>query len=221
MTTLDIILSLFSGFGTTLLIFLLTLVISLPLGLVIAFGLRSKIKPLKATLDVIVWIVRGTPLMLQVMFVYYGPGLIKTATGLDLSLLIGLSEMTVVIIAFSINYACYFAVIFKGGIDGIPKGQWEACLLLGMTKKQTFRHVILPQVYKGILHPMSNEIITLVKDTAIARVIGVSELIFAGYSLMNKGLLAPFFATALFYLAFVGILTIVFAKLQKREERYS
>lgn len=221
MTTLEMIIELFAGFGITLVIFVLTLVISLPLGLLLAFGLRLKIKPIKIVLDVIVWIVRGTPLMLQVIFVYYGPGLIKTATGIDLGVLTKLEELTAVTVAFSINYACYFAVIFKGGINGIAKGQWEACSLLGLTKIQTFKNVIFPQVYKSILHPMSNEFITLVKDTAIANVIGVTELIFVGKQMMNSGLLLPFFSTALFYLAVVGLLTILFAKLEKRENRYS
>lgn len=221
MTFIEILIELLEGFGVTLAIFGLTLVISLPLGLVIAFGLRSKFKPLKIFLDIVVWIVRGIPLMLLVIFVYYGPGLIKSSTGLDMGFLTKLNELTCVTIAFSLNYACYFAVIFKGGIEGVSKGQWEACSLLGLTKMQAFKNVIFPQVYKGILHPMSNECITLVKDTAIANTIGVTELIFSGKMMMQQGMLLPFFSTALFYLAVVGLLTILFAKLEKREKRYS
>lgn len=220
MTTAEIIIDLFYGFGVTLGIFALTLAISLPLGLLIAFGLLTKFKPVRITLDVIVWIVRGTPLMLQVIFVYYGPGLIMSATGWDMGIFSKLDELTAVAIAFSLNYACYFAVIFKGGISSVPTGQWEACFSLGMTRALAFKNVIFPQVYKNILHPMSNETITLIKDTSIARIIGTTELIFVGEKMLTKGMIAPFFSTALFYLAVIGLLTILFAKLEKRENRY-
>ncbi len=208
-----VIIDLFKGFGMTVAIFFATLAVALPLGLIFAFLQKSKIKPISYLMNAIIWIVRGTPLMLQVIVVYYVPGLLKLGFSVR-------SEFLAVLIAFSLNYACYFAVIYKGGINAVPKGQYEACQVLGMTKKQTFFKVVLPQVYKNILPAMSNEIITLVKDTSIARIIGLSELIFVGQSLLNYGYLAPFFSTALFYLAFIGILSILFAKLEKRTNRY-
>ena len=208
-----VIIDLFKGFGMTVAIFFATLAVALPLGLIFAFLQKSKIKPISYLMNAIIWIVRGTPLMLQVIVVYYVPGLLKLGFSVR-------SEFLAVLIAFSLNYACYFAVIYKGGINAVPKGQYEACQVLGMTKKQTFFKVVLPQVYKNILPAMSNEIITLVKDTSIARIIGLSELIFVGQSLLIYGYLAPFFSTALFYLAFIGVLSILFAKLEKRTNRY-
>lgn len=208
-----VIINLFEGFGMTVAIFFATLAVSLPLGLIFAFLQKCKFKPIKYLMDAFIWIIRGTPLMLQIIVVYYVPGLLNWGFSIR-------DEFIAVLIAFSINYACYFSVIFKGGINAVPKGQYEACQVLGFTKKQTFFHVILPQVYKNILPAMSNEIITLVKDTSLARIIGLSELIFVGQDLLNQGYLTPFFATALFYLAFVGILTIVFSKLEKRTNRY-
>lgn len=208
-----VIIDLFKGFGMTVAIFFATLAVALPLGLIFAFLQKSKIKPISYLMNAIIWIVRGTPLMLQVIVVYYVPGLLKLGFSVR-------SEFLAVLIAFSLNYACYFAVIYKGGINAVPKGQYEACQVLGMTKKQTFFKVVLPQVYKNILPAMSNEIITLVKDTSIARIIGLSELIFVGQSLLNYGYLAPFFSTALFHLAFIGVLSILFAKLEKRTNRY-
>ena len=213
MTTSEIIQELSSGFSLTLLIFSITLVCSIPLGLIFSVIQRSKIKPIKWLMDVIVWVVRGTPLMLQIFAIYYGPNLV----GLDG---LNFNELTAVSVAFSLNYACYFSVIFKGGMDSIAKGQYEACQLLGMTKVQSFKHVILPQVYKRVLPASSNEIITLVKDTSLANVIGVSELVFKGKILLNKGLLLPFFSTGLFYLIFVGLLTIIFKYLEKRSNRW-
>lgn len=205
--------NLFSGFGMTVAIFFATLAVSIPLGLIFAFLQKSKFKPIKYIMDAFIWIIRGTPLMLQLIVVYYAPGLLDW--GFSIS-----DKFVAVLIAFSINYACYFSVIFKGGINSVPKGQYEACRVLGLTKTQTFTRVVLPQVYKNILPPMSNEIITLVKDTSLANVIGISELIFVGKVMLNKGYMAPFFSTALFYLVFVGILTIIFAQLEKRTNRY-
>ena len=171
MTVGEIFLKLLSGFGNTVAIFFATLAISLPLGLLFAFIQRSRIKPIKYIMDTFIWIMRGTPLMLQIMAIYYIPGL--------LGFRIRNHEFITVLVSFSINYACYFSVIFKGGINSVARGQYEACKVLGMNKVQTFTKVIAPQVYKNILPPMSNEIITLVKDTSLAKVIGFTELIFA------------------------------------------
>ncbi len=213
MTIQEVIIDLFKGFGTTVAIFFATLAISLPLGLIFSFLQKSRIKPIRFIMDAIIWIIRGTPLMLQIMVVWYGPGLL----GWEITIQ---QEFIAVLVAFSINYACYFSVIFKGGMNAVPKGQYEACQVLGMNKKQTFFNVILPQVYKNILPPMSNEIITLVKDTSLANVIGVVEIIFAAKLMFADGYIIPLFSTALFYLAFVGILTILFAQLEKRTNRY-
>lgn len=208
-----VFLDLMGGFGITVALFFATLAVSLPLGLVFAFLQRSKIKVVRWIMDAFIWIIRGTPLMLQIIAVFYVPGLL----GWNLRIT---QRFLAALIAFSINYACYFSVIYKGGINSVARGQYEACQVLGMTKGQTFKNVILPQVYKNILPPMSNEIITLVKDTSLANVIGLAELIFVGKEMLNKGYLTPFFSTALFYLVFVGILSILFAKLEKRTNRY-
>ena len=210
----EITLKLFEGFGTSVAIFFATLVISIPLGLIFTFLSRSRIKPIKYIMDTIIWIVRGTPLMLQIMVIFFAPGLIFGIRVRDY-------EMPAVLIAFSINYACYFSVIFKGGINSVARGQYEACQVLGMTKVQTFTKVIAPQVYKDILAPMSNEIITLVKDTSLANVISVTELILTAKIIMNQEVnIIPLYATGLFYLVFVGILTLLFNFLEKRTARY-
>ena len=206
--------SLISGLGTATQLFALTLLFGLPLGLVIAFGSMSKWRPLKAIVDVIVWIIRGTPLMLQLIIIYYGPGL-----WLDQNIWGGGSSgrMTACVIAFVINYSCYFSVIYRGGIQGVPVGQREAAEVLGFTKSQIFFKVTLLQMIKRIVPPMSNEIITLVKDTSLARVIAVYELTFTGYSYMkSSGLVWPLFYTGVFYLLFVGILTILFNYIERR-----
>ncbi len=206
--------SLFKGFGMTVAIFFATLVIALPLGLIFSFLQKSKIKIVSALMNSIIWVVRGTPLMLQLMIIYYGPGLLFDVRLRDF-------EFTATIIAFAINYACYFSVIFKGGINAVPKGQYEACQVLGMKKSQAFVNVAMPQIYKNILPPMSNEIITLVKDTSIARVIGLPELLFRANSIRSiTANIWPMFGTGIFYLVFVGILSIVFAQLEKRTNRY-
>ena len=206
--------SLISGLGTATQLFALTLLFGLPLGLVIVFGSMSKWRPPKAIVDVIVWIIRGTPLMLQLIIIYYGPGL-----WLDSNIWGGGSSgrMTACVIAFVINYSCYFSVIYRGGIQGVPVGQREAAEVLGFTKSQIFFKVTLLQMIKRIVPPMSNEIITLVKDTSLARIIAITELIKAGESYMKSaGIIWPLFYTGLFYLVFVGILTIVFNLIERK-----
>ena len=205
---IPVTLQLLEGFGETLKTFLWTLVFSLPLGLVICFGSMSKFKPLQWVTKSFVWIIRGTPLMLQLIIVFYGPGLM-----FDLP---SMSRLSATLLAFSINYACYFSEIYRGGIESIPQGQYEAGQVLGMTKSQIFFKVILLQVIKRILPSMSNEIITLVKDTALARMIGIYEIIWAGESFIKKGLIWPLFYTGVFYLLFNGILTVLFGKLEKK-----
>ena len=199
---------LLGGFCETLKVFVLTLVFSIPLGLLVCFGSMSKFFPLKALTRGFVWIIRGSPLMLQLMIFFYGPGLVFGTSFLD--------RMEATIVAFSINYACYFSEIYRGGIESISKGQYEAGQVLGMTKGQIFFKVVLLQVVKRIVAPMSNEIITLVKDTSLARIISVYEIIWAGESFIKKGLLWPLFYTGAFYLIFNGLLTILFAKVEKK-----
>ncbi len=197
------------GFGETLKIFFVTLAFSLPLGLIIAFGSMSKWKPLSALTRAFVWIIRGTPLMLQLIVVYYGPGLAFGEMIFD--------EHTATYVTFSINYAAYFSEIYRGGIESISRGQYEAGQVLGMTRAQVFYRVILLQVVKRIIAPMSNEIITLVKDTSLARIITYYELIyFAQRYIKNAGLLWPLFYTAVYYLVFTAILTYFFNWLEKK-----
>ena len=199
---------LLEGFWETLKVFSLTLLFSLPLGLVVSFGSMSKFTPLRALVKGFVWIIRGTPLMLQLIIIFYGPGLMF---GLP-----AMPRFTATIIAFSINYACYFSEIYRGGIESISNGQYEAGQVLGMTKQQIFFKIILLQVIKRILAPISNEVITLVKDTSLARIIGIYEIIWAGESFIKKGLIWPLFYTGAFYLIFSGLLTILFNKLEKK-----
>ena len=207
-------LSLLSGMGQLLKLFFLTLLFSLPLGLLIAFALRSRCKPVSWLFNVIVWIIRGTPLMLQLIIIFYGPG--KWFDN-NIWALFSDVRMAACVVAFVINYACYFAVIYKGGIEGVPVGQQEAGQVLGMTKSQIFFKVTLLQMVKRIVPPMSNEIITLVKDTSLARIIAVTELIKAGESYMKSaGIIWPLFYTAVFYLAFVGILTLLFNYIERK-----
>ena len=199
---------LLTGFWETLKIFILTLVFSLPLGLLICFGSMSRFVPLRAATRGFIWIIRGTPLMLQLMIIFYGPGLVFDLPSMD--------RFTAVIVAFAINYACYFSEIYRGGIQSIPAGQLEAGQVLGMTKTQIFFKVTLLQVIKRILAPMSNEFITLVKDTALARIISVYEITYMGQTFIKKGLLWPLFYTGVFYLLFNGLLTVLFSKLEKK-----
>lgn len=199
---------LLAAFWENLKIFLLTLAFSLPLGLVVCFGSMSRFRPLRLLTRGIVWVIRGTPLMLQLIALFYGPGLLF---GLP-----PLPRFTAVIVAFTINYACYFSEIYRGGIESISRGQYEAGQVLGMTKNQIFFKVVLLQVIKRILAPMSNEVITLVKDTSLARVIAVYEIIYLGEAFTKKGLLWPLFYTGLFYLIFNGLLTVLFRYLEKK-----
>lgn len=206
--------SLLGGLLTTFQIFIFTLLIALPLGLIIAFGAMSKFKPMRYLVDVLVWVIRGTPLMLQLIIIFYGPGL-----WLGHNIWSGneTGRITATVVAFSINYACYFSVIFRGGIEGVPAGQREAGEVLGMTKSQIFFKVTLLQMVKRVVPPMSNEIITLVKDTSLARIIAAYELTFAGYSFMKSdGLTWPLFYTGVFYLLFVGILTLLFNYIERK-----
>ena len=205
---LPVTLQLLAGFLETLKVFVLTLIFSIPLGLLVCFGSMSKFSPLRILTRGFVWAIRGTPLMLQLIIIFYGPGLM-----FDLP---SLPRMTATVLAFSINYACYFSEIYRGGIESIPRGQYEAGQVLGMTKGQIFFRVVLLQVIKRILPSMSNEIITLVKDTALARTIGIYEIIWAGESFIKKGLIWPLFYTGVFYLIFSGGLTVLFNRLEKK-----
>ena len=196
------------GFWESLKVFGLTLLFSIPLGLIICFGSMSNWKPLRALTRGFVWIIRGSPLMLQLIIIFYGPGLMF---GLP-----AMPRFTATIVAFAINYACYFSEIYRGGIESIPVGQYEAGQVLGMTKSQIFFKVVLMQVIKRITAPMGNEVITLVKDTSLARVIGIYELIWAGEQFIKKGLIWPLFYTGVFYLVFSGLLTILLGYLEKK-----
>ena len=203
---------LLDGFWESLKVFMLTLAFSLPLGLIVCFGSMSKFTPLKALVKCFVWVIRGTPLMLQLIIIFYGPGLL-----FDLP---AMPRFTATIIAFAINYACYFSEIYRGGIESIARGQYEAGQVLGLTKTQIFFKIVLPQVVKRVMAPMSNEIITLVKDTSLARIISVYEIIWAGESFIKKGLLWPLFYTGAFYLLFNGILTLLFGYIEKKLNYY-
>ena len=205
---LPVTLELLNGFWESLKVFALTLIFSIPLGLVVCFGSMSKFKPLRYFTRSFVWIIRGTPLMLQLIIIFYGPGLM-----FDLPLM---PRFTATIVAFAINYACYFSEIYRGGIEAVPVGQYEAGQVLGMTRRQIFFKVVLLQVVKRIMAPMGNEVITLVKDTSLSRIIGIYEIIWAGESFIKKGLVWPLFYTGAFYLIFSGGLTILFAKLEKK-----
>lgn len=205
---LTVTLTLLEGFLETLKIFILTLALSLPLGLIISFGSMCKFKPLSYLVKTFVWIIRGTPLMLQLIIIFYGPGLLFNMSPLP--------RFTAVLVAFVINYSCYFSEIYRGGIESISQGQYEAGYVLGMTKKDIFFKVILLQVIKRIVPPMSNEIITLVKDTSLARIIAVYEVIWMGETFIKKGLLWPLFYTGAFYLLFCGILTLLFGYIEKK-----
>ncbi len=225
MSFLEVTAFLFDGFKISLLIFAVTLLCGAPLGLPIAFCSMSRFKAVKATSKVIVWIVRGIPLMLQIFIIYYVPGLLfefPMFSQIDRYFFInyGISDagrIIAVLIAFSLNYACYFSEIYRGGIESISKGQYEAGYVLGLNKSQVFKKIILKQVIKRIVPPMSNEIITLIKDTALANCIVVCEIIKQAKELAaTKAMVWPLFYTGVFYLIFVGILTIVLGKLEKK-----
>ena len=206
--------TLLNGLGTTFEIFIFTLLFSLPLGLIVSFGAMSKFKPLRYLVQIFTWIIRGTPLMLQLIIIFYGPGL-----WLGHNIWSGdeWGRISATVVAFTINYACYFSVIFRGGIEGVPAGQREAGQVLGMTKSQIFFKITLLQMIKRIVPPMSNEIITLVKDTSLARIIAAYELTFTGFAFMKSdGITWPLFYTGVFYLIFVGILTLLFNYIEKK-----
>lgn len=231
-TLSSVTLTLCEGLVTTAQLFILTLVFALPLGLLLSFGTMSKwqpfqflrgkqfatskfwhaligLRPISLVVKTVVWIIRGTPLMLQIIAIFYGPGLLW---GGDL-----LPRFTAALVAFVINYACYFSEIFRGGIQSIPRGQYEAGLVLGMTRSQIFFRITLLQVIKRVIPPMGNEFINLVKDTALARTIAVYEVLWMGESyIKSAGLMWPLFYTAVFYLAFNGILVLLFGWLEKK-----
>lgn len=200
--------SLAVGFLENCRLFFETLLFSIPLGLLICFGSMSKFKPLRYLIKTFVWIIRGTPLMLQLFIVFYVPGLIF---GIPMR-----NRMLAALIAFVINYGCYFSEIFRGGIESIPKGQYEAGQVLGLTKAQIFFKIVLLQVVKRIVPPMSNEIITLVKDTSLARVIAVGEILMSAERFAGKGLIWPLFYTGLYFLLFNGLLTLLFGYAEKK-----
>lgn len=206
--------SLNEGFLKTLEIFALTLVGAIPIGFIISFGSRSRFSPLRYLVRTVVWIVRGTPLMLQLLIIYYGPGLLLGNNWWGSS---NSGRFAACIIAFIFNYACYFSEIFRGGIEGVPRGQYEAGQVLGMTRSQIFFKVTLLQVVKRIVPPMGNEIITLVKDTSLARVIGVYEIIWNGQRFIKgSGIVWPLFFTAVYYLLFSGVLTLLLGWVEKK-----
>ena len=225
MSFLEVTAFLFDGFKISLLIFAVTLLCGAPLGLPIAFCSMSRFKPIKAISKVFVWIVRGVPLMLQIFIIYYVPGLLfeyQLFGQIDRYVYIeyGIMDMgriVAVLIAFTINYACYFSEIYRGGIESISKGQYEAGYVLGLTKSQIFRKIILKQVVQRIVPPMSNEIITLIKDTALANCIMVCEIIKNAKELAaTKAMIWPLFFTGVFYLIFVGLLTIILGRAEKK-----
>ncbi len=210
MSFAEITVKLAEGFGTTCLLFALTLVLSLPLGLLVCFCSTSRFLPLKAVTRVFVWIIRGTPLMLQLFVVFYVPGLVFHVT-------LFTSRFIAALVAFVINYACYFSEIFRGGIEGVPRGQYEAGRVLGMKKSDVFFKVVFLQVVKRILAPISNEVTTLVKDTSLARVIFVVDLLqVAENILMERALIWPIFYTGVFYLTFIGLVTVAFRAAERK-----
>ena len=212
-----VIAALNSGFLKTLELFFVTLIGAIPIGLIISFGSMSRFLPLRWLTRTVVWIIRGTPLVLQIIILFYVPGMVGLFTwGGGES-----ARFTAVSVAFIINYACYFSEIYRGGIQGVPVGQQEAGQVLGMTKGQIFLHVTLLQMIKRIVPPMSNEIITLVKDTSLARVIALQEVIWMGESFMKgnqgySGLIWPLFFTAVYYLVFSGLVTVLLGRLEKK-----
>ncbi len=207
-------LSLLEGFLGTIKLFALTLLFSLPLGLLICFGSMSKTAMIKYPIRFIIWIIRGTPLMLQLLIIYYGPGIFL---GLNVWGSNTSGRFLAALVAFVINYACYFSEIYRGGIQSIPVGQYEAGQVLGLSKGQIFRKIILLQVIKRIVPPISNEVITLVKDTSLARVIAVYEIIWNGQAFIkSSGIIWPLFYTGAFYLIFSGLLTLLFGYIEKK-----
>ena len=206
-----------SGFLKTLQLFFITIIGAIPLGLIISFGSMSRFTPLRWLTRTVVWIIRGTPLVLQIIALFYVPGMKDLFTWPSGEA----GRMTAVCVAFVFNYACYFSEIYRGGIQGVPVGQQEAGQVLGMTRSQIFFHVTLLQMVKRIVPPMSNEIITLVKDTSIARIISFQEVIWAGYAFLKgshgySGLVWPLFFTGIYFLVFNGLLTILFGWVERK-----
>jgi len=209
---MKVTMSLMEGLGVTLKIFSLTLLMALPLGLLISLGAMNKFKILRYPTRTLVWIIRGTPLMLQLIIFGLGPGLLGIR---------GMNMFVAVIIAFVLNYACYFAEIFRGGIESIPKGQYEAGMVLGFTRMQIFFKIVLPQVIKRIIPPMGNEFLTLIKDTALANTIMVYEITWNAKRMMNsEHILWPLFYSGLFYLLLCGIITVIFNYAEKKLDYY-
>ena len=204
----DVNVAMLEGSVTTLQMFVLTLLFALPLGLIISFGSMSRFSPLRWLTKTFVWIILGSPLMLQILIVFYGPGLLFGWKALP--------RFTAALVTFVINYACYFSEIYRGGIQGVPKGQQEAGQVLGMTKSQIFFKVTLLQVVKRIVPPMGNEFITLVKDTSLVRVISVYEIIWVGESFIKKGMIWPLFYCMVFYLLFSGALTLALGWFERK-----
>ena len=209
---MDVVKVLIEGFCENLRIFVLTLAMAVPLGLVITFGSMTRLKPVRWLTRTFVWIIRGTPLMLQLFVVLYAPGLLFGIPMRD--------RLTAALIAFVINYAAYFSEIYRGGIESISRGQYEAGAVLGMTRGQVFFRVVLLQVVKRITPSMGNEVITLVKDTALARVIGVAEIIMVAERFTKQGLIVPLFSTGLYFLLFNGILTLLLGWIERRMDYF-
>ncbi len=235
MSFFEVVMFLMNGFVFSLIIFFVTLICAVPLGLPIAFCSMSRFKIIRTISKIVVWIVRGIPLMLQIFIIYYVPGLLfgnpifsqidryiistynVPTDGLLKLLMTNAGALVAVLIAFSINYACYFSEIYRGGIESISKGQYEAGYVLGLTKSQVFKNIILKQVIKRIVPPMSNEIITLIKDTALANCIMIPEIIKQAKELAaTQAIIWPLFFTGIFYLLFVGLLTIISGRMENK-----
>ena len=209
----DVNVAMLEGSVTTLQMFVLTLLFALPLGLIISFGSMSRFSPLRWLTKTFVWIIRGSPLMLQILIVFYGPGLLFGWKALP--------RFTAALVTFVINYACYFSEIYRGGIQGVPKGQQEAGQVLGMTRSQIFRHITLVQMVKRIVPPMSNEVITLVKDTSLAFAIGVAEMFSTAKALVaSQRSMMPFAISALFYWGFNFLVEIILGRIEKKMDYY-
>lgn len=223
---IEVTLELLQGFSSSVLLFTLTLLIALPLGLLISFCTLSKFAIVRVPFKFIVWILRGTPLMLQIFTVFYVPGLLfgfvwpTMNTGWEWFDSTVSTRFLAALVAFGVNYAAYFSEIYRGGIQSIPKGQYEAGQVLGLNKSQIFFKVVLMQVVRRIIAPMSNEIITLVKDTSLANTIGVLEMMFAAQTFLLEGLIWPIFYAGAFYLLFVGVLTLLFGWIEKKLSYY-
>lgn len=213
---------LLKGFGQNCLLFALTLVMAIPLGLLVSMGSMSRITPIRIIVRALVWIIRGTPLMLQLFVVFYVPSFVVNMINAqyNLNIVLNLDRFVAAVIAFVINYAAYFSEIFRGGIESIPKGQYEAGQVLGMSKSQIFFKIVLMQVIKRITAPMSNEIMTLIKDTSLARIIMVMEILQSAETFAAGGVIWPLFYTGAFFLLFCGVLTLLFRFIEKKLDYY-